>query len=216
VTAYRVIAPYVTLKVRNDQGQVVLREFYVNAPVPAAADPENVDRLLRKGMLAALDAPAEPVVERAADPAEVSTRPAQAAAKADWVTFAAAQRPDGQSEQDARAEAEAMSKADLIATVARRVASGWLKSVTGLSDFAAPVDDQLFAWGLELAAIAFRNPDGASSESIDDHTVQWDRARRRDILAAATAAYSSGAQPQFSFPDPDWHWTVVPVVPLTA
>jgi hypothetical protein len=99
------------------------------------------------------------------------------------------------------------------ATVARRVASGWLKSATGLSDWTAPVDDQLFGWGLELAAIAFRNPDGASSESIDDHTVQWDRARRADILKAATTAYSGAAQPQYSFPEADWHWTVVPFVP---
>lgn len=100
------------------------------------------------------------------------------------------------------------------ATVARRVASGWLKSATGLSDWTAPVDDQLFGWGLELAAIAFRNPDGATSESIDDHTVQWDRARRRDILLAARIAYSTAGQPQYSFPDPDWQWTAVPAVPL--
>lgn len=102
------------------------------------------------------------------------------------------------------------------ATVARRVASGWLKSVTGLTDFGTPVDDQLFAWGLELAAIAFRNPDGAAAESVDDHNVQWDRARRRDILEAARAAYGTSSQPQYSFPDPDWHWTVVPVVPLST
>jgi hypothetical protein len=99
--------------------------------------------------------------------------------------------------------------------VVRRIAAGWLKSATGLTVLTAPVDDQLFAWGLELAAIAYRNPDGASSETIDDHTVQWDRARRADILQAAQIAYSSTGQPSYSFPDPDWHWTVVPVVPLT-
>jgi hypothetical protein len=97
------------------------------------------------------------------------------------------------------------------ATVARRVASGWLKSVTGLADFTAPVDDQLFSWGLELAAIAFRNPDGAAEESTDDHDVTWDRARRKDILDAARVAYGTAGQPQYSFPDPDWHWTAVPL-----
>jgi hypothetical protein len=98
------------------------------------------------------------------------------------------------------------------ATVARRVASGWLKSATGLTDWAAPVDDQLFAWGLELAAIAFRNPDGAATETIDDHTVQWDRARRKDILEIARTTYGTAGQPHYSFPEPDWSWTAVPVV----
>ena len=104
------------------------------------------------------------------------------------------------------------------ATVARRVASGWLKSATGLTDFTAPVADQLFAWGLELAAIAFRNPDGATSESIDDHSVSWDRQRRIDILTEAQRAYSASGSPVYSFPEWDWHWVAVPVPvdPLTA
>jgi hypothetical protein len=93
------------------------------------------------------------------------------------------------------------------ATVARRVASGWLKSATGFTDWPAVVDDQLFAWGLELAAIAFRNPDGAASEAVDDHNVTWDRQRRKDILAAALIEYSSAGTPQYDFPDPDWHWS---------
>lgn len=102
------------------------------------------------------------------------------------------------------------------ATVARRVASGWLKNATGLSDFTAPVADQLFGWGLELAAIAFRNPDGASTESVDDHSVSWDAARRRDILKAAATAYGNAGGPHYSFPAADWHWNVVPTVsPLT-
>jgi hypothetical protein len=72
------------------------------------------------------------------------------------------------------------------------------------------VDDQLFGWGLELAAIAFRNPDGLASEGVDDYTATWDRSRRKEILDAARRTYSGTGQPQYSFPDPDWHWTVVP------
>jgi len=103
------------------------------------------------------------------------------------------------------------------ATVARRVASGWLKYATDLADFTAPIDDQLFAWGLELAAIAYRNPDGAASESADDHNVSWDVSRRAEILAAARVAYGGSGVPLYSFPEPDWHWVAVPVVdPLTA
>jgi hypothetical protein len=102
------------------------------------------------------------------------------------------------------------------ATVARRVASGWLLAATGLTDFPAPISDSLFGWGLELAAIAFRNPEGTASESIDDHSVTWDRQRRADILKAAATAYGASGSPQYSFPAVDWHWTVVPVVsPLT-
>lgn len=101
------------------------------------------------------------------------------------------------------------------ATVARRVASGWLMSATGATSFDT-VDDRLFGWALELAAIAFRNPDGAASESVDDHNVTWDRSRRKDILAEVRTSYSTGGQPQYSFPAADWHWDVVPVVdPLT-
>ena len=101
------------------------------------------------------------------------------------------------------------------ATVARRVASGWLKSATGLSDWTVPVDDQLFGWGLELAAIAYRNPAGAASESIDDYSVSHDASKRAEILAAATAWAGAGS-PKFSFPQPDWHWDPSPALdPLT-
>lgn len=96
------------------------------------------------------------------------------------------------------------------ATIARRVANGWLLNATGLSDWTLPISDALFGWGLELAAISWRNPDGASSESVDDHSVTWDRLRRAEILKAAQTAYGSGGTPQYSFPAPDWHWTVVP------
>lgn len=102
------------------------------------------------------------------------------------------------------------------ATVARRVANGWLLNATGLNDWTIPVSDSLFGWGLELAAIAWRNPDGAASESVDDHSVTWDRLRRAEILKAAQTAYGSAGAPRYSFPAADWHWNVVPTVsPLT-
>jgi hypothetical protein len=99
------------------------------------------------------------------------------------------------------------------AVVARRVASGWALDAAGLTDWTLPISDALFAWTIELAAIAWRNPDGAASESIDDHNVTFDRQRRKDILRAVQAQYGTGDTPQYSFPDPDWHWTVVPVLP---
>ena len=103
------------------------------------------------------------------------------------------------------------------ATRARRMASGWLKNATKLADWPNPVPDDLWAWAVELAAIAFRNPAAANSESIDDYSVSYgDRVRRAEILKDAAAAYAGSSQPQYDFPDPDWHWTVVPVVPAVT
>jgi hypothetical protein len=95
----------------------------------------------------------------------------------------------------------------------RRSASGWLQDATGLTEWPDPVPDRLWTWGLELAAIAYRNPDAAGSESIDDYSVSRnrDRERREQILAAAGRAYGAAGAPQYSFPEPDWHWDAVPV-----
>lgn len=97
------------------------------------------------------------------------------------------------------------------ATVARRVAGGWLMSA-GILTFPTVIPDDLFAWAIELAAIAFRHPDGTATEGIDDYSFSADRQRRKEILDAARASpYSGTGGPVFSFPDPDWHWTAVPV-----
>lgn len=96
------------------------------------------------------------------------------------------------------------------ATVARRMAYGWLKDATGLTDWPDPVTDDLYAWGIELAAIAYRNPAGASSENVDDYNVSYDAERRAQILAdAQSSSHATAGGPQYSFPEPDWHWTAV-------
>jgi hypothetical protein len=99
------------------------------------------------------------------------------------------------------------------ATRVRRVASAWLQDATGLTDWPSPVPDRLWAWALELAAIAFNNPTSLASETIDDYQMTVsDRLRRREILDSARQAYNTAGKPQGSFPDPDWHWSVVPTV----
>jgi hypothetical protein len=101
------------------------------------------------------------------------------------------------------------------ATRVRRAASGWLQDATGYTEWPDPVPDRLWAWGIELAAIAYRNPDATASETIDDYTRQQDRSRRREILDTARAAYNTaGRVPQYSFPEPDWHWTSVSTTTL--
>lgn len=103
------------------------------------------------------------------------------------------------------------------ATRARRYASGWLLSATRLSTWPPnPVPDDIWAWAIELAGIALRNPLAVESESIDDYNVSYDKERREEILAAARAAYSGAGVPSFSFPEPDWHWdTTVSTSALT-
>jgi hypothetical protein len=103
------------------------------------------------------------------------------------------------------------------ATRVRRYASGWLLNATGLTPWPPdPVPDDIWAWALELAAIAFRNPSGAASLAIDDFNVSFDAERREQILRAAALAHNTSNTAQFSFPEPDWHWVAVPVLdPLT-
>ena len=88
----------------------------------------------------------------------------------------------------------------------RRAANGWLQDATGLTEWPAPVPDRLWAWAIELAAIALRNPAATASETIGDYVRQADRVRRREILDAARTAYNSAGRPQYSFPAPDLRW----------
>lgn len=103
------------------------------------------------------------------------------------------------------------------ATRVRRFASGWLMQATGLTSWPTPVPDDLWAYAIELAAIAYFNPSGLSSESLDDHNVSYSAERRDQILAAARATYRTGAtQPQGSFPAWDWSWTATTPSTLNA
>jgi hypothetical protein len=52
-----VTAPYVTLKMKDQAGETVLGELYQGAPVPDNADPDNVQRLVDKGMVADVGTP---------------------------------------------------------------------------------------------------------------------------------------------------------------
>lgn len=94
----------------------------------------------------------------------------------------------------------------------RRWVNGWLQDATGLTDWPDPVPDRLWAWAIELAGIVLENPTAKWSQTIDDTIDVYERGaqgRRREILDAARAAYNSAGKPQYSFPEPDWHWTTV-------
>jgi hypothetical protein len=91
----------------------------------------------------------------------------------------------------------------------RRYASGWLMAATGLTSWPDPVPDNLWAWGIELAGIAFRNPTALTSDSIDDYSRSFDSARRAEILAEAKAVFGGARSPQYEFPAWDWSWIAV-------
>lgn len=96
------------------------------------------------------------------------------------------------------------------ATRARRIASGWLRSATGLTDWPDPVADDLWSWSLELAAMAYTNPEMLYSETVGGTVSVYDRGttgRRQAILDAARQVYSTAGKPLYSFPEPDWSWT---------
>ncbi|MEU4367546.1 hypothetical protein [Micromonospora chersina] len=90
----------------------------------------------------------------------------------------------------------------------RRAANGWLQDATSLTEWPNPLPDRLWAWAIELAAIAYRNPAAAASGRIDDFEYVADRARRTQILDDARRAYPAATTgPQWSFPKPDWSWS---------
>jgi hypothetical protein len=51
-TSYKVTAEYVTLRTNNDLGQEVLLGFYRGATLPESVNEEDLDRHVRKGMVA--------------------------------------------------------------------------------------------------------------------------------------------------------------------
>lgn len=118
MAAYRVVAPYVTLKLTDQHGGQVLTGLLAGAVV-SNIDAASLRHHLDNGMVEEVDAPA-PVDSEQSDSGELDEpasggRPSVRAPKEDWVAYAVSQRGEGVSEDDARAVAEGTSKADLLA-----------------------------------------------------------------------------------------------------
>lgn len=93
--AFKVVGAYVTLRVKNELGQGVLLGFHQGATVPDSVDSDDLDRHVRKGLVAedgtqAADlfgvpagtpVPDEPPSE--ADEAQSSSRPRRSTQKPD-------------------------------------------------------------------------------------------------------------------------------------
>lgn len=138
MTAYRVTAPYITPKVRDDAaGGYVHKGYYADAVLQGEnIDPASLRHHLEGGMLAEVEAPVEAkaaAVEVPAEPAEASSgetpavdtppsdpagppvRPHGNASAATWLDYAVSLRAEGVSEEDARAALSEKTKAELIA-----------------------------------------------------------------------------------------------------
>ncbi|WP_433078875.1 hypothetical protein ACQP1P_38590 [Dactylosporangium sp. CA-052675] len=128
---YKVTSPYVTLRVRDDVlGQEVLAGFYAGAPLPSNVNQEDLERHVRKGMVAEEGTPeadaavvgGQPVVfgqsdagtpQSQVDQQQRGDRPRGNASRADWAAYAASQ---GAPEDETKAEDEGgLSRDDLRA-----------------------------------------------------------------------------------------------------
>jgi len=94
--------------------------------------------------------------------------------------------------------------------IAIRLAEGWLRSVTtSLTEWPQPIPEDLWAWALELASIAYNNPQGLISRTTDEDTRAWSMERKQEILDAAERKYGGGRAtgvgnfpPAPAWPDP--------------
>lgn len=103
--SYRVVAEYVTLKVKDQNGVFVIVGFYKGGIVSAEIEKDSLEHHLDQGMLEEVLVSDEGVVsEGSSDEA-----PAKSAPKADWEAYA---RSQGASDADL----EGVTKDDLVAT----------------------------------------------------------------------------------------------------
>lgn len=97
---------------------------------------------------------------------------------------------------------------DAAAIQVEKVAWGWLTGPLGLTERPTAVGAQLYAWALELGAIALENPSGLSSYQLGAEQRAYSAERRAEILAEVEAVTQRAAggvaagSPIGSFPEP--------------
>jgi hypothetical protein len=83
MTSYRVVAPYVTLKVKDDTGSSVVRGYYEGGIVDNVADEDQAKAQMDLGLLEKVKASEAPKQDE--PPADV---PAGNASRDDWAAYA--------------------------------------------------------------------------------------------------------------------------------
>jgi len=102
-SSYKVLAPYVTTKVKDVSGQDVMLGYYQNGLIENPVDQKHVAALIELGMLEEADAPTEP--EEPTGP--VLERPAGNASQDAWATYAV------ESRQATEEEVEGLTRDEL-------------------------------------------------------------------------------------------------------
>lgn len=111
----------------------------------------------------------------------------------DYLQRRAAAAPGDPDDPDQQVEVDPSSGIDPATySVVERVVSGWLLDATGYPAWPADWSDgkvppALFAWAIELGAIAHENPASATSDQVDRQSTSWSEQRRTAILARAAA-----------------------------
>lgn len=90
------------------------------------------------------------------------------------------------------------------ATIAERVAWGWLRPLINLDERPDVPSDELLAWAIELGGIAHCNPEGLVRYALDQELSIYSSERRDEILRMAadggTVAPGSAPKPMGVFP----------------
>ena len=125
--AVRIVGPFATAPMGTPDGRQI-RSLARGAVLPGDVSAGQARHLIDVGLAELVKAESAQDVGTVAEtdqttaqattttPAAGDTRPTSRSTKDEWVTYAVTQRPEGTSEEDARAAAEATSKNELMAT----------------------------------------------------------------------------------------------------
>lgn len=92
------------------------------------------------------------------------------------------------------------------AEIVESVVWGWLRPLLSLTDRPTEPSDELRAWAVELGGIAYSNPEGLSSYSLESESTSYSSERRDELLRLAAsggvAAPGGAPKPVGCFPPP--------------
>lgn len=95
--SYKVVAPYVTLRVKDANGQTVVQGFYVEGLVQDPVPGDVLDKHIRTGLIEEVGQP-EPELDK---PAPQLEKPAGNASQEVWAAYAVTQGASAEDVKDA-------------------------------------------------------------------------------------------------------------------
>lgn len=80
---------------------------------------------------------------------------------------------------------------DEAAWLTETVVWGWLRPVLALTERPETASDELKAWAIELAGIAYSNPEGLGSYALESEKTVYSGERRAEILGLVSSGGES-------------------------